>query len=80
MGVDTAPWLELPPQEGSNDGPPKILPRPTPAPEATRTENSAKKNENGILESARRGDSEKSSFAVYLVKNNFARGRPPANV
>ena len=50
--------------------PPKILPRRTLGPRGDpdpkfRTRNLAK-NENGILESARQGGSEKSSFAMYL--------------
>ena len=55
-----------PPQNKSSiDGPPKNPTETKPrAPEVTCTRNSAKKKS---LESARRGGSEKSSFAIYLV-------------
>ena len=57
---------------GHNRRPPQSPTETDPgAPEVTRTHNSAKKMKMGLLESARRGGSEKSSFAMYLVKKKM---------
>ena len=64
-GGDRALRPDPPPQKGSIDRTPKILPRLTPrASEVTQTQSGF------FLESARRGGSEKSSFAILLVKKN----------
>ena len=67
-GVDRVPWLGPPPQKGPIDGPPKILPILTPGARRWHgPEIRQKKMKMRFLESARRGGSEKSSFAMYLV-------------
>ena len=72
-GVDTALWLDPPPQKKAPlTGPQNPAGTDPWAPEVTGTQNSAtKKNENRILESAHRGGSEKLSFAMYLMKKFF---------
>ena len=63
-GVDTALWLP-PSQKGFIEAPPRNPTGADPlAPVVTRTRNSAN--------SARRGGSEKASFAVYLVRKTLA--------
>ena len=62
-GVDTALWLI--------DGPPKILPRLTPGPRRWPGPQIRRKMKLGFLESARRGGSEESSFAMDLVGKEF---------
>ena len=61
------------PKKGSIDGAPKNPTETDPrAPEVTQTRNSAKKKMKRVfLESARRGGSERSSFAMYLVKQKI---------
>ena len=70
--VDTAPLARAPPppppqkkrlNRRAPQNPTEADPR---APEVTWIPNSAKKKENGILGSARRGGSENASFAMYL--------------
>ena len=62
-GVSTALRLEPPPQKGSIDGSPKILPRLTSrAPEVTRT----RKNENGIF-----GISASRGFREVFICHGF---------
>ena len=65
-GVDRALRPDPPPspKKGSIDRTPKILPRLTPGPPPKI----GKKRKWDFLDSARQGGSEKSSFAIYLVK------------
>ena len=68
-GGNTALWLDppLPQKMAQLTAPTETDPW---APELTRTHDSAK-NENGLLESAHQGASEKSSFAMSLVKKKW---------
>ena len=74
-GVDTPLWLDRPPppqkKEAQLTPPPQFLPRLTPRPRRRPRPKIRQKMKMGFLESARRGGSEKSSFAMYLVKLPF---------
>ena len=60
-----------PPKRAQIDGTPKILPRLPPGLGGDPDPKIGKKMKMGFLESARRGGSEKSSFAIHLVKKNL---------
>ena len=69
-GGGIQPSGRSPPKKGSIDMTPKILQRLTPGPRRWPRPKNEKTKKMGFLESACRGDSEKSSFAIYLVKKN----------
>ena len=67
-GGDAALWLDPPLKRAQlAPPPPQILPRLTPGPGGDLDPKFGKMK-MGVLESARRGGSENSSFAMYLVK------------
>ena len=71
-GVDRAPWLDPPPPKGAQlTGPPKSYRDGSPGLGGDPDPTIGKKMKMGFLESAHRGGSGKSSFAMYLVEKNF---------
>ena len=69
-GVDTALWLDPPPPKKAQlTGPRNPTETEPRAPEVTRTQKIRQKMKMVFLEPARRGGSEKSSFAMDVVKN-----------